>query len=256
LKENPSLLRINSRSKRNIKWRKETMKIEKTFKAIATFGMILLIIVSISVNVFAQKGNSNINRGIYTTINQMETGTLSQAEIDGLLLMREEEKLARDVYTALYEKWNLRAFESIGQGSETTHMDAMKTLLDRYGLEDPVGEDVPGVFQNEELQKAYDELIEKGSQSIEDAILVGAYIEDLDIYDLERLIKETDNDDIKIVYQNLLKGSRNHLRAFDRQLQRYNISYEAQFLTQEEYDRIAYSRQEAGGAISDPDYKF
>jgi len=78
----------------------------------------------------------------------------------------------------------------------------------------------------------------------------------LDIYDLQRLMKETDNDDIKIVYQNLLKGSRNHLRAFDCQLQRYNISYEAQFLTQEEYDRIANSRQETGGVISKPDYKF
>jgi len=128
--------------------------------------------------------------------------------------------------------------------------------LDRYGLEDPVGKDIPGVFKNEELQKAYDELVEEGSKSIQDAILVGAYIEDLDIYDLERLIEETDNDDIKIVYQNLLKGSRNHLRAFDRQLQRYNVTYEAQFITQEEYDRIAASRQESSGAITDPDYKF
>ena len=255
MKENFYLLRITSRSKIDFKWRKK-MKIKKAFKAIATFGMILMVIVSISANVFAQKGNNNINRGIDTIIDEIETGTLSQAEIDGLLLMREEEKLARDVYTTLYEKWNLRAFESIGQGSETTHMDAMKTLLDRYGLEDPVGEDIPGVFQNEELQKVYDELVEKGSQSIEDAVLVGAYIEDLDIYDLQRLIEETDNDDIKIVYQNLLKGSRNHLRAFDRQLQRYNISYQAQFLTQEEYDRIASSTQETGGAISDPDYKF
>jgi len=134
------------------------MKIEKTYKAIITFGMILFIMVSISTNIFAQKGNNNIERGIVTIIDEMEAGKLSQGEIDGLLLMREEEKLARDVYTALYEKWNLRAFQSIGQGSETTHMDAMKTLLGRYGLEDPVGEDVPGVFQNEELQKAYDEL--------------------------------------------------------------------------------------------------
>jgi len=232
------------------------MKTRKAVKAIITLVMVLSITGSIFTNVFAQRNNDNFERGISNVISTMETGELSEEEIEGLLLMREEEKLARDVYTALYDKWNLRTFESIGQGSETTHMDAMKTLLDRYGLEDPVGEDVPGVFQNEELQKAYDELVEKGSKSIEDAILVGAYIEDLDIYDLQRLIEETDNDDIKIVYQNLLKGSRNHLRAFDRQLQRYNISYEAQFLTQEEYNRIASSRQEAGGAITDPDYKF
>jgi len=232
------------------------MKTRKRVKVITILMVVLLMTFSIISHVSAQRNDDNFERGISNIISNMETGELSNEEMEGLLLMREEEKLARDVYTTLYEKWNLRTFESIGQGSETSHMDAMKSLLDRYGLEDPVGEDVPGVFKNEELQKAYDELVEKGSKSIQDAFLVGAYIEDLDIYDLERLIEETDNDDIKIVYQNLLKGSRNHLRAFDRQLQRYNISYEAQFLTQEEYDRIAASRQESGGAITDPNYKF
>ncbi|MDD3656460.1 MAG: DUF2202 domain-containing protein [Atribacterota bacterium] len=232
------------------------MKMRSTIKGIITLVVILVITGLVMVRIFAQGTNATFERGIFTTIRGMETGPLSSEEIEGILLMREEEKLAREVYTALYEKWNLRTFESIGQGSETTHMDAMKMLLDRYNLEDPVGEDIPGVFQNGELQKAYDELVAKGSRSIQDAILVGAYIEDLDIYDLERLIKETDNDDIKIVYQNLLKGSRNHLRAFDRQLQRYNLTYEAQFLTQEEYDRIAASRQESGGAITDPNFKF
>ena len=230
------------------------MKMRSSVKGITTLVMILAITLSVMTNVFAQKNDVNFESGISNAIRGMETGELSQEELEGILLMREEEKLARDVYTALYEKWNLKTFNSIGHESETTHMGAMKTLLDRYGLEDPVGEDIPGVFQNEELQEVYDELIEKGSKSIQDAILVGATIEDLDIYDLERLIEETDNDDIKIVYQNLLKGSRNHLRAFDRQLQRYNITYEAQFITQEEYDRIAASRQESGGAITDPDY--
>ncbi len=232
------------------------MKTEKSLKVFIILAMVLLIANISIANVFARRADNNFNRGMNLMSYSIEQDDLSQEEIEGMLLMREEEKLARDVYTALYEKWNLRVFESIGQGSETAHMDAMKVLLDRYNLEDPVGDDIPGVFQNEELQKAYDELIEKGSKSIQDALLVGAYIEDLDIYDLQRLIEETENDDIRITYQNLLKGSRNHLRAFDRQLQRYNISYDAQFLSQEEYDRIAASRQESGGSITDPDYKF
>lgn len=232
------------------------MSIKRTIKRIITLSIILVIAGSVVTNVFAQRNENDFERGISSVIRSMETDTLSSKEIAGILLMREEEKLARDVYTALFEKWNLRVFESIGQGSETTHMDAMKNLLIRYNLEDPVGEDIPGVFKNEELQKAYDELVEKGSKSIEEAIKVGAYIEDLDIYDLRRLIEETDNDDIRIVYQNLLKGSRNHLRAFDRQLQRYNLTYVSQFLSQEEYDLIAASSQESGGAITVPDYKF
>ncbi len=232
------------------------MKNRNKIKITLILTIVLLIIGSMISNVFAQRNNDQFIIGVYAIISDMEKDELTKEEIDGLLLMREEEKLARDVYLALYEKWNLSTFYEIGQGSEAAHMDAIKMLLDRYGLEDPIGEDISGVFVNEELQKAYDELIEKGNKSIEDAILAGAYIEELDIYDLERLIKETDNDDIKIVYQNLLKGSRNHLRAFNRQLKRYSLSYEAQFLTREEYDRIALSRQESGGAITDPDYKF
>ena len=162
------------------------MKTKKAIKVIITSVMVLLMTGSLFTNVFAQRGDDTFDRGNTLSINSAEQGDLSKEEIEGLLLMREEEKLARDVYTALYEKWNLRVFKSIGQGSEATHMDAMKRLLDRYNLEDPVGEDVPGVFQNEELQKAYNELVEKGSKSIGDALLVGAYIEDLDIYDLER----------------------------------------------------------------------
>lgn len=232
------------------------MKTGKLIKGFTVLAVMLVISGFIATNVFAQRGYSNFSTGILNSINSIEQKELSKEEIEGMLLMREEEKLARDVYMALYEKWNLRTFATIGQESETTHMDAMKMLLDRYNLEDPIAEDVPGVFKSEELQKAYQDLIEKGNKSLEDALFVGAYIEDLDIYDLERLIESTDNDDIKIVYQNLLKGSRNHLRAFDRQLQRYNLSYEAQFLTQQEYDRIAASNQESGGAITDPDYQF
>ena len=82
---------------------------------------------------------------------------------------------------------------------------------------------------------------------------IGALIEELDIYDLKELLSKTDNDDIKIVYLNLLKGSRNHLRSFDRQLDRNGFSYEVKFLSQKEYDSIASSAQERGGTIKKPD---
>lgn len=163
---------------------------------------------------------------------------LTEAETEALLFMREEEKLARDVYIALGEIWGLRVFENISQ-SEISHMDAVLALLDRYGLDDPILE--PGVFTNPDLQKLYDELMTLGSQSLADALIVGATIEDLDISDLHVRIAATDNEDIQLVFGKLLAGSENHLRAFVRQLERNGVEYQAQYLTQEQYEMIISS---------------
>ena len=184
-------------------------------------------------------------------------GKLNTAEINGLLLMREEEKLAHDVYVTLGKKWpKVRPFTNIPH-AESRHMKAVKALLDRYDLEDPVKKaSKVGKFQSKSMQKLYDALVEKGKTSVEDAIQVGAEIEELDIADLRKLMKKTDNKDIRIVYQNLLKGSRNHLRAFSRHLERYDVEYEAKHLSQKEFDRIAASDHERGKVIMDPNFKF
>lgn len=171
---------------------------------------------------------------------------LSEDEITGLLFMREEEKLARDVYLTLYEQWELPIFQNIAN-SEQSHMDAIATLLDRYGLEDPAaGQDI-GEFTNGDLQALYDELVATGSASLEEALRVGAAIEEIDILDLEEYIAETDRTDIIQVYENLLRGSRNHLRSFARTLERQTGEvYTPQYLTQEAYDDIVNGSVETG----------
>ena len=73
---------------------------------------------------------------------------------------------------------------------------------------------------------------------------MGATIEDMDIHDLQQMLGRTDNTDLKIVYQNLMKGSRNHLRAFHRQLVKYDLSYTPQYITQAEYDEIVSTPKE------------
>ncbi len=140
-------------------------------------------------------------------------GTLSADESAALLFMREEEKLAHDVYVTLYEQWGLRVFSNIA-ASEQKHTDAVAALLDAYGLEDPtIGHGV-GEFTNPALQALYDDLVAQGSISAAEALKVGVAIEELDIADLEQRIAETDNPDIQLLYSNLLAGSKNHLRAF------------------------------------------
>lgn len=167
---------------------------------------------------------------------------LSTAEQDGLIFMREEEKLARDVYQAMYEKWGVVIFSKITQ-SETKHTEAIKALIDKYQLADPVGSNTVGVFTNPTLQALYGELVAKGNISLIDAFTIGAMIEELDIADLKSRIASADNDDIKAVYNNLMRGSGNHLRAFVSQLIAYGATYTPKYIAQAEYDDIIATAQ-------------
>lgn len=144
-------------------------------------------------------------------------GQLTQAEIEGLLYMREEEKMARDVYLTLYNKWRLAIFTTISS-SEVTHMTRIKDLLDRYGLADPAAGKPVGVFTNPVIQQLYNDLILRGSQSSTEALRVGVTIEEVDISDLQRHLALTNKNDITNVYTNLKSASYNHLRAFKTQL--------------------------------------
>ena len=178
-------------------------------------------------------------------IANLPKGDLSEQEKQDLFFMREEEKLARDVYALLYDKWDLKVFDHI-KNSEQKHMDAVKVLLDRYNLDDPVTNDSIGHFNNQDLKTLYDKLISQGSLSQIEALKVGATIEDVDIRDLQNAITNTDNEDIKTVYENLMRGSRNHMRAFTKELSVIGASYTPQYISQEEYDAIINSDIERG----------
>ena len=163
---------------------------------------------------------------------------LSIAESDGLIFMREEEKLARDVYIYLFAEWGANVLDNIAK-SEQTHTDAILTLLDKYDITDPVGNNAEGVFVNTDLQALYDALIINGSSSLINALYVGAEIEEIDILDIQALVDALeDNEDIATVYESLLKGSRNHLRAFVKNLANQGVDYAPQHLSQEAYDAI------------------
>jgi hypothetical protein len=178
-----------------------------------------------------------------------DTGTqinsLSVKEQEWLVFMREEEKLARDVYTTLGDKWGVQIFSNIST-SEQTHTDAVQNLLSSYNIPDPVKSDEVGVFQSETLQKLYTDLVAEGEQSLVQALKVGAEIEDLDIRDLDIAMSETKNENILQVYANLQKGSRNHLRSFVRQLESRGEKYAPKYISLEEYNSIISSEQERG----------
>jgi hypothetical protein len=195
--------------------------------------------------------------------------TLDEIEATHLTFMRSEEKLARDVYltlAVLYEGQPAAdVFINIGDGSEQTHTDAVRDMLESYNLEDPnvdanvLPENI-GNFDGGEygwyFEEKYDALVEKAREGLVSALYVGALIEELDMGDIincPKVIIEyeddigdegcglnyTDEKAIKNLYTHLVDGSENHLRAFVKNIEQLTgVTYQAQILTQEEVDAI------------------
>jgi len=178
----------------------------------------------------------------------LPTGELSEAEEEALLFMREEEKLAHDVYIFLYKKWGLGIFQNIAN-SEQTHADTIAMLLERYNLSDPASA-TAGIFTNPDLQVLYTQLTAKGSQSLADALKVGGLIEEVDIRDLKSSLAEADNADIQQVFTNLLNGSYNHLLAFSSTFTRQTgETYQPQVLSLEDYQSITSGSSVNGSQV-------
>jgi len=173
-------------------------------------------------------------------------GELDEADKEALIFMREEEKLARDVYLAMYELWGIPIFQNISS-SEQSHTEAVKTLLDGYNVPDPAS-DTLGVFTNPDLQNLYNDLVAQGSQSLAEALRVGAAIEEIDILDLQERLAHTDNAAIQHVFNNLLQGSFNHLRAFTSTLMtQTGETYQPQFMSPDAYQAIIGESGMGGG---------
>lgn len=171
--------------------------------------------------------------------------TLTDNEKADLLFLREEEKLARDVYLFSSAKYGTQIFANISW-SEQKHMDEVLTLLTKYDIPDPASKDT-GVFNNVVLQQLYVDLTSKSNNSLADALEVGATIEDLDIRDIRLNVLRTDNADLLNVYDKLQCGSRNHMRAYYTQLSNEGITYKPQYLTQKELDEILAGSHEGCG---------
>lgn len=162
--------------------------------------------------------------------------SLSSDEINAILLMREEEKLARDVYDYFANLYNSKIFYNISN-SEQKHTDSVKNIIEKYNLEDPFINST-GVFENEELQNIYNDLIEKGSNSYIDALKIGAMIEELDIKDIRDSLNYIDNEDIIFVFNNLEKGSINHLNSFMKNIEKLNSQYSPIYLSEDEFYKL------------------
>jgi hypothetical protein len=196
-----------------------------------------------------------------------QAGVLDAGETAHLVFMREEEKLARDVYLTLAAVYaQPTTFSTIGEGSEQTHTDTVRDMLEKYGIPDPnpTANDLPssiGVFTGADygwyFTEKYNALVARGMLGLLDALYVGAFIEELDMVDIvgcPKVIVETsdvigegacgltytDEPDLITMYTHLVDGSKSHLRAYVKQIEAIigEGNYAAQVLTQEEVDAI------------------
>jgi hypothetical protein len=158
------------------------------------------------------------------------------SDVDGMRLIREEEKLSRDLYQSFYNNTSAAIFEDTAR-SEQSHMDAALMLLNKYGLQDPAKTE-KGRFVNVSLQQTYDRLMVQGLRSENESLSAAAEYEEISIVDLEKQIKATDKPDVKTVYEGLLAGSQKHLRAYVKALQERGIQYSPQHLVVAKYQGL------------------
>lgn len=191
-------------------------------------------------------GTSTIDAAnLAAQLSNYSLAALSTAEADSLLYMREEEQLAHDVYAVSATLWSPPIFANIA-ASEATHSAAMKTLVDRYQLADPLAGMANGSFKTPAFQALYDALVAASRISLIEALKAGVQIEELDIRDITAQKVGVDNADILMVYDNLLRGSRNHLRAFMKVLAQQGGAYVPLYISQSEFDAIVSSSFETG----------
>lgn len=198
------------------------------------FIPILILVIGLSALQACTDDTDAINENL---TNQM----LTEVEKEALSFMLEEEKLARDTYSYLYDLWSINQFANI-KNSEQTHMNLVENLLIQNGIVysiEPVG-----VFKNQTLQDLYDQFVVEGALSQANALQIGATIEDLDIKDLQDFLDTISHPDVIAVFENLQCGSRNHLRSFVLSIENGGNTYTPQFLTENEYNIIMSGNHE------------
>lgn len=178
---------------------------------------VVLTVLALTATLLAGQFHGRANRaGAQVEVHQtttVATTKLTQDEVKELRYMIQEEKLARDVFLKMYELYGAQVFKNIAE-SEQRHMDAIKGLMERYGVENPLKTDEPGKFADASFERLYAQLVAEGSKSLSHALAVGAKIEKLDIEDLEKALKKVTNPEVRQVFSNLKAASENHLRAF------------------------------------------
>jgi len=159
------------------------------------------------------RGGAQNRAGSGVGLAALEMGELTEEQKAELVYWVEEEKMAHDLYTAFADQYDAGPFARVA-ASETRHMDAVRLLLDRYGLDDPTEGAAAGAFEDEDLAALYADLLAQGDDSYADALAVGRTVEATDIEDLGELLDGLEAPDVEAVATKQVAASERHLAAF------------------------------------------
>jgi hypothetical protein len=194
--------------------------------------------------------------------------TLSLELKESLAYMGNEERLAYDIYTTLYNYHadngdEIQQLTNISSRSESTHVGIVQDLVKRYNIDiselslvqNPVAdknvefESMPmGHYDIPAIQDLYNVLYEKGIASTQAALEVGCMVEVVDVTDLDKYIGFAETagaTDVVEAFNVLRDGSYNHYWAFDKGLKNMGITEGCGVLGQE-YIKD-YPQNEHGG---------
>lgn len=160
---------------------------------------------------------------------------ISPAAQTALLFQIDEERMARELYTAFGAKWGLQPFAMIPT-AEARHEAMLRQLASRGGVTAPTA--VAAHFDSAEVQQRYNDLLALGLESADSALRAAAFVEEQDIADLNTLISSTDNPALKEVATALKTASGHHLQAFVGVLAARGVTYVPKVLTSDEYQSI------------------
>lgn len=138
--------------------------------------------------------------------------------VEDLQFMREEERLAGDLYQLFAERYpEATVFANIAR-SEDQHATAVGRQLTNFGIEDPSAGLEPGDYYFDELDELYATLATQG-ETLDGAIKAGIAVEEEDIADLKAALARESSDPVERTFGALLAGSENHLKAFTTALE-------------------------------------
>jgi len=189
------------------------------------------------------------NRGISssTPSTSYSSSSLSSSLKSSLAYMYDEERLAKEVYLAIYQKQPVKQLSKIASKAEVRHIDAVKKLAQKYGVATPYQK--VGKYQSSHIETLFNQLYTKGIRSKKDAREVGCMVEVIDVDDLNRYMDEAQRanaQDLLQTYSFLRKGSYNHYWAFDRGLKQIGVSNGCCSLGSK-YCHSEYPQNEKGG---------
>ena len=202
-------------------------------KQLIKITTILSLLLILSFPTFAQKRGHQCGQYALTLPKQ----DLSQSEKQVLNNARQIEKLAHDVNFTLYSKWNIPAFLRKSSAAEMK-TQCVKQLINKYDLQDPVNDNEIGKYADNNLVKIYNNFVEQGSKTLNDAFIVSAQLQDYLIYNLKQDSTKIDNDDIKLVINNLLNSAQRDLAMTVKRLEKFGITYTPKYISQQEFEQI------------------